>query len=90
MKHKQCLIIVPKHSESPPLESKCTLHPKIVDSSFQNRHMKADQQNRVPRQKLWQLDFDNPLKGTRKDGTSLVFDVTTSLLYQKINLTNNN
>ena len=50
--------------------------------------MKADQQNRVPKQKLQQLDFNNPLKGTRKDGK--VFDVTTSFLCQKINLTNNN
>ena len=52
--------------------------------------MKADQQNRVPKQKLRQLDFNNPLKGTRKDGTSLIFGVTTSFLCQKINVTNNN
>ena len=30
LKHKQCLIIVPKHSESPPLEAKCTLHPQLL------------------------------------------------------------
>ena len=52
--------------------------------------MKADQQNRVPKQKLGQLDVNNPLKGTRKDETSLVFDVTTSFLCQKISVTNNN
>ena len=76
MKHKQCLIIVPKHSESPPLESKCTLHPKIVDSSFQNRLMKADQQNRVPKQKLGQLDVNNPLKGTTVERTEQVWSST--------------
>lgn len=28
--HKQGLMIVPKHSESPPLESKWTLRPKLM------------------------------------------------------------
>ena len=63
---------------------------QIVDSSFQNRLMKADKQNIVPKWKLQELDVNNPPKGTRKDRTSLVFEVTSSFLCQKINVTNNN